>query len=579
MALFKVPAIFPLACFLCLWFACEWSFATEHDIDVIGVEIEFSNSSQGSISLVGPYDGTEYIPDGHLAQVKKRESLIIDALQKTEPSGEYLITTYSVKLDNKYLWRRIDTETYLLAQDTNSDRNLVSDELPLVWSLITKVGTSLDRYEYSGGIRCENEFLPIEAGDYLDLAPKQRTYQLRVERGDLMVAASGLAAIPRQVRGNSRNGHEGQRIDISRKSLAKDSVRVFKQGSRRELCGVHNLPKDANTGGYFHFEISTRCLSLRNMNFPGITGMVTYMQRNDNLPGCLNLPTDLSSQISATDNAQRLPRSPDQEISTDSQNESQAFSHNQGIIIWLLGILIALAAVGIALLTLLILKSLKPRQYLTGAETKSQTTREQSATLDGSASEQEAGFRQLSENQEKFQQGLEAGLNRVFERIQKDSGEAKQGVIDILDAFRSLQNALDAKDKEIDRLRQGYDLEIYRRFVGRFIRLEKVIAEDMADIEAGKHDARETLEDIRTLLEDALEDSGLKRHYPSVGTDIRDADGVDGYKEQRPAETEEQVLTIAEVLEPGWKLDAPGGPVFLKKARVVVYVKPTSSND
>lgn len=569
---------------------------------VSGVEIEFSRSGQRFISLSLPSD--EY-----QERVKQHENRIINSLQQMEETGEYLITTYSVNLDDKYLWNQ--TGSWTLLSQQNSDRSNVfrRNELPLVWSLVTKVGTVLDRFEYSRGIRCESESLQVEVGDRLVIDPDQRSYRLRVERGGAIMAADGLVASPSQVDESDRRGR--QRVDISRLALNEDAVRVHKQGTRLEHCGVRDLAKDIRSQGYFHFEMDTGCLMLRNLNIPEVAGMVTYMDRHDE-PGCeKRLDDEALVQSGATISPQAAEPetsagdamtslTPDDVKTEEDAGESEMVdrgdfaqgdqlgsrsetlgqhgglvtSSDQSSLFWFLGLIAALVMAGFALLTWLGLNLLRARQQPAGANP--QNTSELVGVLEEAMDKREGSFDTFTETQGKFQKGLETGLNRVFERVQKDAGETKQGVADVLEAFKHLQNALDQKDKEIDRLRQGYDLEIFKRFVGRFIRLEKVIAEDMADIEAGKGDAKETLDDLKTLLEDALEFSGLKRYYPSEGVDIALVDGIDDDKEQRPAPTAEQALTVAEVLEPGWQLETPDGPVFVKKARVAIYVQTTN---
>ena len=160
----------------------------------------------------------------------------------------------------------------------------------------------------------------------------------------------------------------------------------------------------------------------------------------------------------------------------------------------------------------------------------------------------------------------------LVRRIQEESTETRTSFAELLRAFTALQKALSEKDAEIQRLRGGYDAEIYRRFLARFIRLEKVIAEDLAAMVDADGDARQALEDVKHLLEDALAECGLETFSPEVGESVREAFGVDEHYQHRPTRDAEKVLTIASVVEPGWRIRTPVGFDCVTKARVAVFV-------
>ena len=48
-----------------------------------------------------------------------------------------------------------------------------------------------------------------------------------------------------------------------------------------------------------------------------------------------------------------------------------------------------------------------------------------------------------------------------------------------MESFTVLQTTLDSRDKEIQRLKKGYDSEIFRKFLGRFIRVDKALCEEL----------------------------------------------------------------------------------------------------
>jgi hypothetical protein len=175
---------------------------------------------------------------------------------------------------------------------------------------------------------------------------------------------------------------------------------------------------------------------------------------------------------------------------------------------------------------------------------------------------------QQSKNFKHFHGELLAHSGKVIQ----EAGEARSISEEVLSAFTGLQKALNQKDAEIERLRGGYDSEVFRRFLSRFLKLEKTVGEDIEDLKPDDTNTLETLTDIQTLLKDALAECGLEPFSPELGVNIRDTVGVEDSK-QRPAEHAAQILSIAEVIESGWRMKTPEGFDYLKKARVVVYVE------
>jgi len=185
---------------------------------------------------------------------------------------------------------------------------------------------------------------------------------------------------------------------------------------------------------------------------------------------------------------------------------------------------------------------------------------------------QTTAFKRLVKNQEKAFEELLRALSTSSGRVIQEAGETRSASGEVLKAFTGLQKALNQKDAEIERLRGGYDNEVFRRFLSRFLKLEKIIGEDIEELASDDSKTCETLTEIQTLLKDALAECGLESFSPELGASIRDLDGVENSK-QLPAEHAEQVFTIAEVIEPGWCIRTPGGFDYVKYARVVVYVE------
>ncbi len=153
----------------------------------------------------------------------------------------------------------------------------------------------------------------------------------------------------------------------------------------------------------------------------------------------------------------------------------------------------------------------------------------------------------------------------------KREDDTEKQISELMEAFSVLQNALSDKDREIQRLKKGYDSEVFRRFLIRFIRVDNALADE---IDAAENDSSinvQRITGVRDLLRDALEDSGVSEFSPSIGESVREGFGIaDNYKTV-PAESSEQELTVAEVLEPGFLIRTPEGKECIKQARVTVF--------
>ena len=64
-------------------------------------------------------------------------------------------------------------------------------------------------------------------------------------------------------------------------------------------------------------------------------------------------------------------------------------------------------------------------------------------------------------------------LPEMAKMLDDRSSKTFQKAGDIEETLLRFQDVLNSKDKEITRLKQGYDIKIYRRFIGNFFRLYK----------------------------------------------------------------------------------------------------------
>lgn len=141
-------------------------------------------------------------------------------------------------------------------------------------------------------------------------------------------------------------------------------------------------------------------------------------------------------------------------------------------------------------------------------------------------------------------------------------------VLEMTEAFRTYQNALDEKDTEIRRLKTGHDYHVFKSFVTRFIRLDITLREfcsnpDIATLE---------MKQIKRLLEDALEECGIESYQPDIGADYRIAVGVADNPRTIAASSKDEEFRIAEVAEPGYVLKQGQDPQVIMPAKVIIYI-------
>lgn len=163
---------------------------------------------------------------------------------------------------------------------------------------------------------------------------------------------------------------------------------------------------------------------------------------------------------------------------------------------------------------------------------------------------------------------LTDSFNNGVEHVTQQSQHTNENVSNLVETFMTLQRALDERDNEIRRLKRGYDAEIFRKFVSRFIRVDQVV-EDLQKAEGA--DAND-LNHIRRLLEDAFAECGVESFQPDVGSDYRKADGVADNPKSVKVENPEDAFKIIEVLESGYQLRTSEGSEVIIPAKVKITV-------
>lgn len=169
-------------------------------------------------------------------------------------------------------------------------------------------------------------------------------------------------------------------------------------------------------------------------------------------------------------------------------------------------------------------------------------------------------------------QHTRAHSEHVYQQLAQGLNTLGTGISQMTDTYMALQPKLDEKDKELARLRDGYDTTIIRRFVLRFARLDRHMRERL--------DAGDPPADLNTqvlhMLDDALAECGVERFCPDVGSDYRTATGVADRPATLPTADETQHFTIAAVQRHGYQFDHGGRLAVILPCEVVVYTQAPS---
>ena len=148
----------------------------------------------------------------------------------------------------------------------------------------------------------------------------------------------------------------------------------------------------------------------------------------------------------------------------------------------------------------------------------------------------------------------------------KDISEHSNSKIDdIADMFLTLHKTLDEKDAEIKRLKNGYDKDIFKKFIFRFIRVDQAVSYLLDEGED------ESLKQIRKLLKDAFSECDIEIIKPNIGDDYKKTFGVADNPKIIKSEQPGDEFKISEIVEEGYLINTPNGNEVLLPAKVKVF--------
>lgn len=140
---------------------------------------------------------------------------------------------------------------------------------------------------------------------------------------------------------------------------------------------------------------------------------------------------------------------------------------------------------------------------------------------------------------------------------------------DLNQTFMTLKSSLDQKDKEIARYKNGYDATIYKNFLLRFARVDKVIKEYISENKIDMNG----LEDIQIQMDDALAECEVEVFSPELGADYKTTAGLADKPKIIETSDNEKNGQIAEIIAPGYQRRIPNDDYeVIIEAKVAIHV-------
>lgn len=157
---------------------------------------------------------------------------------------------------------------------------------------------------------------------------------------------------------------------------------------------------------------------------------------------------------------------------------------------------------------------------------------------------------------------------KIIQKIIETSQSNTEKLQNMIETYMILQKTLDEKDNEIKRLKKGYDTEIIKKFLYRFIKIDQSISGFIEDKDFGP----ESMDIVQRFLEDALAECGVEKFIPTVGDDVRNLDGISENSKKITTEIEEDNFKITEIISEGYRLTAGDKFHYIVPAKVKVAI-------
>ena len=153
--------------------------------------------------------------------------------------------------------------------------------------------------------------------------------------------------------------------------------------------------------------------------------------------------------------------------------------------------------------------------------------------------------------------------------LRRDLSALMNSMNDLNQTFMTLKSSLDQKDKEIARYKSGYDATIYKNFLLRFTRVDKVIKEYISENKIDMNG----LDDIQIQMDDALAECEVEVFSPEIGADYKTSTGLADKPKIIETSNEAKDGMVAEIIAPGYQRRLPNDEYeVIVTAKVAIHI-------
>ena len=152
------------------------------------------------------------------------------------------------------------------------------------------------------------------------------------------------------------------------------------------------------------------------------------------------------------------------------------------------------------------------------------------------------------------------------------SKEIFESIKEIREYLSILTKNVSKKDEEIDRFKKGHDVKIFKNFLNRFLRVYKVVEEDIEFYtEKGNVEISKILNNIKSNLKEAFLDCELEEFQPQEGQTYKECFGLSEDIEHISTNDKTKDMKIVKVKRKGFKLKTYYGYEVIRPAIVSIY--------
>jgi len=164
-------------------------------------------------------------------------------------------------------------------------------------------------------------------------------------------------------------------------------------------------------------------------------------------------------------------------------------------------------------------------------------------------------------------------LGQSVDNVSLKTSDTSENSIKVLEDFESLkdvfldlQNKLNDQDREIERLKKGYDNHLVKKFIIRFLRVHNYLVKQNQEFPEDLG-----LQNLLMLMDDALESSNIYLYNPEVGGDYRSVEGLAENPEIIETNDKNKDFKIKNIIKPGYFLKYDENKEFVQDAVVSIY--------